>query len=265
MSRPVRSPRSFLKTALGAGAALALLGGVAACSYNETLGRDQIMLVDEAALVQASNAAWAETLKTNRVSRDPALNRRLQAVAPRIIQAAGLTDRRWEYVVFEGDQPNAFVLPGGQIGVTTALFRVARTDDQLAAVIGHEVAHVVARHAAERYSQTSLAQLGVGLAQQAATGSDSEAVRAAAAYGGVGAQVGFLLPFSRQHELEADRIGVDYMARAGFRPAEALALWRNMAANRTGGAAPQFLSTHPSDETRLRQLEEYMRSKGYLR
>jgi len=240
-------------------AALALVAApIAACTYNEALGRDQLVLVDESALSQAGQQAWAQAIQSNEISRNAAQNERLRRVGARIVQAAGLGNMNWEYAVFVSEQPNAFVLPGGRMGVTTGLLILAQNDDQLAAVIGHEAAHVVARHAAERYSQTALAQTGV----QIASGVSGQYGQAVGALGGIGAQVGVLLPFSRRHELEADRIGVDFMQRAGYRPREALTLWRIMAA--AGGAsAPEFASTHPSDSTRIAALEAYLAERGW--
>jgi predicted Zn-dependent protease len=240
---------------LAALAAAALLGG---CAYNETLGRSQLLLVDDAALTQQADAAWAETLRTQPVSSDAAANARIRRVGDRIVQAAGLNDRRWEYALFVSESPNAFVLPSGKIGVTTGLLALVRNDDQLATVLGHEVGHVVARHAAERYSTTALTSIGLSGVQSAA----GDYGQAAGAIGGLGAQLGLLLPFSRNHELEADRLGVDYMQRAGFRPAEAVALWRLMAAQRQS-ATPQFASTHPSDANRIAALESYIASRGW--
>lgn len=231
---------------------------VAGCTYNEALGRDQLVLVDDASLSQAGQQAWAQALQANEVSTNPAQNERLRRVGGRIVQAAGLGNQTWEYAVFVSEQPNAFVLPGGRMGVTTALLHLATTDDQLAAVIGHEAAHVLARHAAERQSQSALAQTGV----QIASGVSGEHGRTVGALGGLGAQFGVLLPFSRQHELEADRIGVDLMQRAGYNPREALVLWRNMAAQ-GGASAPEFMSTHPSDATRIAALETYINERGW--
>jgi predicted Zn-dependent protease len=133
-------------------------------------------------------------------------------------------------------------------------------DDQLATVIGHEVAHTAARHAAERQSTTTLAQVGLGVAGVAA--GDGQLAQAIGQFGGAGAQLGILLPFSRRHELEADRLGVEYMQRAGFRPSEAVALWRTMAAQ-GGSRPPQFASTHPSEQTRIAALEAYIRERGW--
>ncbi len=244
--------RTALAALLAAGTALS------ACAYNETLGRNQFLLVNDSALIQQADAAWAEALRTQRTSSDAAANARVRRVGERIVQAAGLTDRRWDYAVFVSDSPNAFVLPSGKIGVTTGLLSLVRNDDQLAAVLGHEVGHVVAQHAAERYSQTAATSAGLGILQGAA----GDYAQAAGAIGGLGAQLGVLLPFSRRHELEADRLGVDYLQRAGYRPSEAVALWRLMAQQRQG-SNPEFASTHPSDASRIAALEQYIQSQGW--
>ncbi|MBL0967991.1 MAG: M48 family metallopeptidase [Brevundimonas sp.] len=243
---------SLLAGLLLAGAALS------ACAYNESLGRNQFLIVDDSALIQQADAAWAETLRTQRTSSDAAANARIRRVGDRIVQAAGLTDRRWEYAVFVNESPNAFVLPSGKIGVTTGLLGLVRNDDQLAAVLGHEVGHVTARHAAERYSTSA----ATGLVLSGVQGAAGDYAQAAGAIGGLGAQLGVLLPFSRRDELEADRLGVDYMQRAGFAPRESIALWRLMQGQRQG-SNPEFASTHPSDTTRIAALEQYIESRGW--
>lgn len=248
------------KSALAAVAALAVSFPVLeACTYNEALGRNQLVLVDDNALAQAAAQSWSQALASESVSRDAAMNERVRRVGGRIVQAAGMGNMNWEYAVFTSATPNAFVLPGGRMGVTTGLLALVQNDDQLAAVIGHEAAHVTARHAAERYSQTALTQTGL----QVVSGAAGDYGRAVGALGGIGAQVGVLLPFSRQHELEADRIGVDYMHRAGFDPRQSLALWRLMAAQRQG-STPEFASTHPSDASRIAALEAYIRERGWM-
>jgi predicted Zn-dependent protease len=246
--------------ALAAGAVLCTAAlGLFGCETNETLGRSQLILFDESTLEQSALSAWQEQLKTAKISHDPALNARIQKVGGRIVTAAGMGNRQWEYVLFDDPQPNAFVIPGNKVGVNTGLFKVVKNDDQLAAVLGHETGHVIARHAAERASQQAAAGLAIDVASHATSGKVQQAV---ASYGGLGAQVGILLPYSRRHESEADRIGVDLMVKAGYRASEAIALWENMMAQNSG-APPEFLSTHPSDKTRISDLKAYIAAKGY--
>lgn len=253
-----------MKQFAGAACALAAAAALGGCSYNEALGRNQLLLVDNNALAQASQQAWDETLRTNRVSQDARANARVRSVGQRLVQAAGLADRPWQYVVFENNTANAFVLPGGQIGVNTGLLAITENDDQLAAVIGHEIAHMTSQHAAERYSQTAATQAVLsGAGALLGGGGGSNVSKAIGSLGGVGAQVGVLLPFSRRHELEADRLGVDYMVRAGYRASEALKLWSNMAASRNGASTGGMLSTHPSDAERLAALQAHIRQMGY--
>ncbi|MBP2160694.1 MULTISPECIES: M48 family metallopeptidase [Asticcacaulis] len=241
-------------------AALCVAGVVlTGCESNEALGRSQLILFDERSLEQSALAGWQEQLRTAKVSRDPALNARLQTVGGRIVKAAGMGGSAWEYVLFENDQPNAFVIPGNKVGVNTGLFKVVKNDDQLAAVIGHETAHVIGRHAAERASQQAATQVGLEIATRTTEGRVQQAV---ANYGGMGAALGLLLPYSRKHESEADKIGVDLMVKAGYRASESVTLWENMSAQKTS-APPQFLSTHPSDKTRINDLKAYIAAKGY--
>jgi len=239
-------------------AAAAAASTLSACAYNEALGRNQLLLVDNAALSQQSTAAWREAIAKPGVMTTGAQVDRIRRVGDRLVQAAGLGGRTWDYAVFTEASPNAFVLPSGQIGVTTGLLNLVRNDDQLASVIGHEIGHVLANHAAERASNQSLASVGLAAAQGVA-GRYGEAV---GAYGGLAAQYGVLLPYSRRDELEADRLGVDYMASAGFKPSEAVALWRLMSAQRQT-STPQFASTHPSDATRIEALQQYIASRGW--
>jgi len=154
--------------------------------------------------------------------------------------------QQWEVVVFEEEEPNAFALPGGKIGVNTGIVKVAKSQDQLATVLGHEVAHVIAHHANERVSQQAVA----GTLMQVAGATLDPRLAAAL---GAGAQVGVLLPFSRTQESEADLVGLDLMASAGFDPRASVEFWQNM--EKAGGAGtPEFLSTHPSGSTRMSDL-----------
>lgn len=235
--------------------------GLSACAYNADLGRQQLLIVNDQGLASAGEKAWAETLRTGLLSSDPRRNARVRAVGDRVVAAAGLNNRPWDYAVLIDEAPNAFVLPGGHVGVTIGLLDLVDNDDQLAAVIGHEAGHVVAQHAAERYSQTMTSQLLLGVAG-AAAGTSSELGKGLNAYGGGASQYLFLLPFSRQHELEADRLGVDFMQRAGFKPSEAVILWRKMQAA-GGSGKPEIASTHPSDASRIAALQAYISSKGW--
>jgi len=246
-------------SAMTAGAVLA--ASLSACAYNQTLGRNQLLVVDDAQLTQSAAQAWQQQLQTARISRDPVANVRVHEVGRRIVHAAGLGGQRWEYVVFQNPEANAFVLPGGRMGVNTGLIDIVHNDDQLAAVIGHEVGHILAHHAAERYSQQQLTS--IALAGAKAFGGSSAAGKAVASYGSIGAQYGILLPFSRQHELEADRIGVDLMQKAGYDPRKAVDLWRMMASRSGAKGPPQFASTHPSDAQRVSALEAYLRQRGW--
>lgn len=248
----MRRPRLILAAALAASA------GLSACAYNDTLGRNQLILGDQSSMIQQSNAAWNELIRTQNATRSGPQIDRIRRVGDRLVAAAGLPDRTWEYAVFNSQSPNAFVLPSGQIGVTNSLLTLVQNDDQLATVIGHELGHLIAQHAAERASSTALTNLGLSVAQGVA-GSRGQAV---GSVGAVAAQYGLLLPYSRRDELEADRLGVDYMAGAGFRPSQAVALWRLMAQQRQSGQ-PEFASTHPSDATRIQALEAYIAQRGW--
>lgn len=162
--------------------------------------------------------------------------------------------QQWEVQVFEDEQANAFALPGYKIGVYTGLLKYAKNQDQLAAVMGHEVAHVIAEHGNERVSNQMATQAGLSIATIVLGASQNENSALILAGLGIGAQYGVVLPFSRKHESEADLIGLDLIAKAGFNPAESVILWQNM--SRAGTAPPEFMSTHPSNDSRIKQLKE---------
>jgi len=205
-------------------------------------------------LVNRKNAMMSSSESPQAAATLASVNR----VSERIVDAAGLRGRyRWQTVVVKSREANAFVMPNGKIVVFTGLLPVAKTEAGLAAVIGHEVAHVVARHQAERMSQALLAQMALTAADVALATSNSKYRPVIGAALGLGAQYGVLLPFSREHESEADHIGQFYMAKAGYDPSEAVALWERMEA--AGGSGPwEFLSTHPSPATRRAQLREWL-------
>ncbi len=239
---------------------IAFLSILISCQTAPITGRSQLVLVSPQEASQMGNAAFQEVIKEEGTSDNPQYKSRLTRVSARIVSVADTPNYDWEYRVIKGDNVvNAFALPGGKIGVYTGMFRVAESDAALATVIGHEVAHVAANHGAERASAGILANLGsAGL--QAALGSQNPAVMSAimSAYG-IGVNVGGILPFSRTQEAEADRIGLIYMAEAGYDPNEAIAFWEKMQSESGGASAPpEFLSTHPSYGTRISNLKQWL-------
>ncbi len=230
-----------------------------ACATVPETGRSQILLVSPAQESQLGFQEFEKLKKTVPISRDAAANAQLQRVGQRIAAVAPLPNARWEFVLFDKpDTPNAFCLPGGKVGVFSGILPITKDDAGLATVIGHEVAHAVARHGAERMSEAMLIQLGGQLLEQATIGrSEASRVLMHQAYG-IGTALGVALPHSRGQELEADRLGVLYMARAGYQPREALGFWKRFAEykdKKGGGKQVEFLSTHPLDEQRIRQIE----------
>ena len=235
-----------------------LLAALVAACATSPLGRTQLRLFPESKMDELGAAAYAALQGETPRSQDALVNAFVHCVADAVVDALNDGERRyeWEVTVFRDTSVNAFALPGGKIGVYTGLLEVARGQHQLAAVIGHEVGHVLASHANERVSQSWVVESGLGLAQVIA-GTGSSANPELFALLGLGAQVGVLLPFSRIQESEADWIGLDLMARAGFDPRASVSLWQNMA--RAGGSAPpELLSTHPSSDTRIRELQRRM-------
>lgn len=229
-----------------------------ACATSPT-GRSQLIIIPDSEMNQMGTQAFQQIQKEQDVADNRRVQRYVECVAREITAElpGEWAKTEWEVVVFEDESANAFALPGGKIGVHTGLLDVARNQDQLATVVGHEIGHVISRHGAERVSQ----QFAAGTAMQlvsAYIGEDSSnSSKLALALLGLGTQVGVLLPYSRIQESEADVIGLDLMARAGFDPRQSVNLWQNMAAE--GGARPpEFLSTHPAPESRIQELRNKM-------
>jgi predicted Zn-dependent protease len=185
----------------------------------------------------------------------------VERVGRKISAVVTLPNAQWEYVCFEDDDtPNAFCLPGGKIGIYTGILPITQNEAGLATVMGHEVAHATARHGGERISEQLAIQLGgVGLAVAMRDKPQETQEIAMVAYG-AGTTLGRTLPHSRSQELEADRLGMLYMARAGYNPREAIEFWKRFKAwnDQRGGSPPEFLSTHPLDSRRIKQLEELL-------
>lgn len=251
----MRSISSFVWVSL-----LLLLG---ACTIVPHTGRSALRLMDEDVLVRSAEISFEEMKREQRISTNKAYNDRLKRVGTRLAVIAesdmpGQSD--WEFVVFEDDSMiNAFAMPGGKVAVYTGLFNIVQSDDQLAAVVGHEIAHIVAGHGNERASQQLLvagSALAIGVGASLSDLSSSERDLIVAAYG-AGATVGVLFSYSRTHEFEADRIGLLYMAQAGYNPMAAVEFWEAMSAEKKG-TPPEFLSTHPADHRRINQIKIHL-------
>lgn len=236
-------------------AALFTAVAVVACSTSP-LGRKQLTLLPEGQLAEMGAAAFQQVKAEKQAVEAPAVVGYVRCITDHITAQLDNGPKDWDVQVFRDDEPNAFALPGGKVGVFTGILDVAKNQSQLATVIAHEIAHVVADHPNERVSTTYATQAGLDLVQAIVTGGEDG--QNLAGLLGLGAQVGVILPFTRQQESEADLYGLDLMARAGFDPRESVDFWQNMQQASEGGAPPEFLSTHPSGETRVRDLRGRM-------
>ncbi|MFC3912431.1 M48 family metallopeptidase [Pseudaeromonas sharmana] len=230
-----------------------------ACATSPT-GRRQLILFSDGEVAQLGLTSFEQLKKEEKISTDKKKTRFVRCVADAIVHqipaSYNYSTQDWQVELFDSPDVNAFALPGGRIGVYTGLFKAVNNQDQLAAVLGHEVAHVLARHSNERLSQSQLAGVGM-VAADAALGDASYREPAMAALG-IGAQVGVLLPYGRIQETEADVLGLQLMAMAGFKPEQAISLWQNMAQISGGKKPPEFLSTHPSDQHRIDELSRQL-------
>jgi len=218
-------------------------------------GRSQLILKSDAELARQGTQAFNELRKTAPLATDRATIDYVACVANAIVDVLDGDDKKmyWELAVIDQTAVNAFVMPGGKISVFTGILSVAKNQHQLAAVMGHEVAHVTAKHSNERASRAMITSTGVDIATILLGGGYTQQTRAASEALNMGALLGLANPFSRMQESEADLIGLDYMAMAGFDPRESVELWQNMnASNKTN--LPEFLSTHPSGDTRIEDL-----------
>lgn len=243
---------------------------VTGCETNPYTKRSQILMTSVSEENDLGAKAYTQILSDPKVniSQDPKETDPVNRVAQRIIAAAKqskyqelATQFSWEVNVIKEDKTlNAFALPGGKIAVYTGIFPMAKNESGLAAIMGHEVVHALARHGAERMSQGQLTTLGLTVLETAlgaSGGTDAGLTQAAMAALGAGANVGILLPFSRAHESEADYVGLLLTAQAGYDPREAVRVWERME-QASQGQPPEFLSTHPAPGTRIKQLQEWM-------
>lgn len=236
---------------------------LASCSTVPDSGRKQINVLSPSQETQMGLTEFQKYKESKPISRNSAYNAQVQRVGRRVAEVIPIENADWEFVVFDDPTPNAFALPGGKVGVHTGLFQITQSDAGLAAVLGHEIAHVYARHSGERLTAQIGAAAGVLVLNRVLKSDDDvsdgrrNAITGATA---AGATLG-VLKFSRRQEIEADQLGALYMARAGYDPRESVNVWVRFARykEKKGGARmPQFLSTHPLDATRIEKLQEFM-------
>jgi predicted Zn-dependent protease len=234
---------------------------IAACFVNPQTHRRALVLFTPQEEANLGASAFSEIKTSTPISNDPAQTAAVQRIGQKISGVVELPYAQWEFVVFNDDKTvNAFCLPSGKVGVYTGILPLTQNDAGLATVVGHEVAHAVARHGGERMSQSLLVELGgMGLALAMQNKPKQTQNLALQAYG-VAAVVGVELPFSRKQELEADYMGLLYMAKAGYDPREAVTFWQRFKSwsDQRGGQPPEFLSTHPLDSHRIKELEKHM-------
>ena len=224
-----------------------------ACATTPT-GRSQLAFMPDSELDAMGLQAFSDLKNEKAINQNGQENEFVRCIATAITREVG---GNWEVVVFEDKTLNAFALPGNKIGVHTGLVDLVTNQDQLASVIGHEIGHVLARHSNERMSQKLGAQMGVSLIAAVAA-PQTPLGQTALSMLGIGAQYGLIMPFSRLHESEADTIGLELMAKAGFDPSESVTLWQKMAQASQGPQPVEFLSTHPSHATRIDDLRAHL-------
>lgn len=247
---------------------IALVLCMTGCATVPLTGRRQVMLVSDQEVLTSSLKQYNEYIQQSKLSTSYRDRLRVERVGKRIADAtmqylrqngmvAELKNFAWEFKLVQSDQINAFCMPGGKIVVYEGLLKLAKTDDALAVVVGHEVAHALAKHSNERMSQQMLLQYGSGFLNLALAQKTKAFQQKAGMVFGLGAQYGVMLPFSRTHEYEADKIGLILMAMAGYNPEAAVGFWQLMS-QQGGQKPPEFMSTHPSDANRVAKIRAYL-------
>ncbi len=241
---------------------------VAACKTNPFTGEKNLNFYPNSQIFPASFQQYNQVLSENEIVTGTAESRMIKNVGQKIATASKrfldangyqgyLDDYKWEFSLIKDDQVNAWAMPGGKIAFYTGIMPIAKNETGVAAIMAHEVAHALADHGAQRMSAAQLQQLGAVAGNVALSGKSDETRQIFNTAYGLGSTVGVMLPFSRSHESEADRIGLTLMAMAGYDPMAAADLWRRMQAQSGGQSPPEFLSTHPSSETRIRNIERW--------
>lgn len=282
-TKDMLSKRRMIQTLAAGGLVTATAPALSSCATNPETGSKQFLgLVSEGQLNQMAAQSWAQAKQKQKLSTDPRYTSRLKNIGGRIARGAKRDKQSWDYAVFDSDTKNAFVLPGNRVGFYKGMMDFADNDDQIAAVMGHEVGHVSGRHAQERVNQQMAGQLGlavggiVGASQlskkcKTMTGTqqrqcyqkasrNSQLLNAAM---GMGFTLGIVLPFSRKHESQSDLLGAKYMHHAGYDTYQSVKLWEKMAENSTS-RKPELLSTHPDPSRRARDLHNYIKYQENL-
>lgn len=241
----------------------------AACSTVPLTGRSQLNIIPSSQMLSMSFSQYSQFLTEHKVSGDAEktefvknVGLKIQKAVEEYFELKGMSGRlegyNWEFNLVENEQVNAWCMPGGKVVVYTGILPVTKDENGLAVVMGHEIAHAIAEHGSERMSQGMLTQLGGLALSKAIEKKPKETQTLWMAAFGLGAQVGVLLPFSRLHESEADHLGLIFMAMAGYNPEGAVDFWKRMATLKGGQAPPEFLSTHPSDDTRIEEIQKLL-------
>lgn len=275
-ARRIKMSRRGMIKGLAMGSIVPIVTG---CSTNPVTGESQLILpgFDNASLAAMSSSAWTEMKKQTPQTGDSRLRGRVLGVWDRTAKGrtASLKDKynqsvpyvanEWEVAVFDTDDINAFVMPGQQVGVYRGITELTENDDQLASILGHEAGHIDGRHSAARASAQMASQVAMVAGQIAIAQSDElrQYGNTIAALGGAAIQFGILLPYSRNHELQADKLGVDYMYKAGYDVKQAPRLWELMDKKSAGNRPPEFMSTHPDPGRRRNELINYINANGY--
>ncbi len=247
--------------AIAASTLLSCLLLVSGCSSVPVTGRSQFIMMSASQEMQLGLTSFQKIKKETPISKDAKTRAMVERVGQRIAAVAELPGAQWEFVLFDSPQANAFCLPGGKVGIYTGILPITQTEDGLATVMGHEVAHAVARHGAERVSESMLISTGGKILSGSLQNYSPQTQALILSAYGVGTQVGRQLPHSRSQESEADQIGLIYMARAGYNPEAAVGFWQRFQdynRKRGGASTPWFLRTHPLDQTRIESIKSWL-------
>ncbi|MDD4515255.1 M48 family metallopeptidase [Massilibacteroides sp.] len=248
---------------------------LSSCGSVPLTGRKQMLLVSDQEVLTSSLTQYSDYIKTAKLSTNKTktaqvvrVGKKIAAATEAYLKANGLESEvqnfAWEFNLVNEDQVNAFCMPGGKIVVYEGLLKLVDSDDELAVVVGHEVAHAVAKHSNERMSQQLLTQYGASVLDQAVSGSSSAVQTLAGTVYGLGAQYGVMLPYSRKHEYEADHMGLIFMAIAGYNPEKAVSFWTKMS-TASNANVPEIMSTHPSDGNRISEIQKFLpEAKKYM-